>query len=231
MSEKEQEQTPQAEPAPKAKAASKSHLAPIAGGLIVFVLFVIIFSLKFGVFSSDNVKPSAQPTEAVAGHGDSVAVEAPEEEHAEVDDSESSDPYDALFEGYDGVVEQAPKTDSAVVKDSLDKVKWYEEQKADIDRKMVQLNVERTQLEQLKKQVEDLLDRKKAAEDGSITAMAKLYETMSTEALVPILANLEDAQVSILISKMKKSKASEVLGQLPPERAARITQYLISMNN
>lgn len=227
MSEKEQEQTPQAEPAPKAKAASKSHLAPIAGGLIVFVVFVIIFSLKFGVFSSDNVKPSAQTAEQ-AQHPDSTVAEHTEEA---TDTESAGSAYDELFDGYDGIVDETPKTDSAIVKDSLQKVQWYEEQKAEIDRKMAQMTVERTQLEQLKAQVEALMDRKKSQEEGNITAMAKLYESMATEELVPILSNLEDAQVSILISKMKKQKASEVLGKLPPERAAKITQYLISMNN
>ncbi len=226
MPEKEQEQTPQAEPTPKAKAGSKSHLAPIAGGLIVFVVFVIIFSLKFGVFSSTNVKPSAQSTEPAATASDSVTQE---EDHSE--ESTSASAYDELFDGFDGGSAETPVTDSAMVRDSLQKVQWYEEQRQEIDRKVAQLNVERKQLEQLKAQVEALLDRKKAAEEGNITQMAKLYEGMETSALVPILANLEDAQVSILISKMKKQKASDVLGHLPPERAARITQYLISMNN
>lgn len=226
MPEKEQEQTPQAEPIPKAKAGGKSHLAPIAGGLIVFVVFVVIFSLKFGVFSSTNVKPSAQSTEPAATASDSVAQEPDDSE-----ESTGASAYDELFDGFDGSSAETQVTDSAMVRDSLQKVQWYEEQRQEIDRKVAQLNVERKQLEQLKAQVEALLDRKKAAEEGNITQMAKLYEGMETSALVPILANLEDAQVSILISKMKKQKASEVLGQLPPERAARITQYLISMNN
>lgn len=224
MPEKEQEQTPQAEPMPKAKAGGKSHLAPVAGGLIVFVVFVIIFSLKFGVFSSTNIKPSTQTTAPAAIASDSVAQDSDQSE-------ESTSAYDELFDGFDGSRAQAPTTDSAMVRDSLQKVQWYEAQRQEIERKVAQLNVERKQLEQLKAQVEVLLDRKKAAEEGNITQMAKLYEGMETAALVPILANLEDAQVSILISKMKKQKASEVLGQLPPERAARITQYLISMNN
>lgn len=221
MPEKEIEQQPQSEP-PKAKAGGKSHMLPIAGGAIVFVVCVIIFSLKFGVFSSSNVKSGTQPT------AEQTADSAkPAEEHAE---EAKADPYQELFDGYDGVVEDEPKTDSAIVKDSLAKSVWYAEQQQDIDRKMAQLELEKTQLNQLKAQVEALMDRKKAMEDGNISQMAKLYEGMSTEELVPILSNLDDGQVSVLISKMKKAKASEVLGKMSPERAAKITQYIISMN-
>jgi flagellar motility protein MotE (MotC chaperone) len=60
--------------------------------------------------------------------------------------------------------------------------------------------------------------------------MAKLYEGMATEEVVPILERLTDAQVSIMISKMKKQKAAEVLGKMSPERAAKITQYILSMS-
>lgn len=225
MAEKEQEQTPAETPSPKAKAPSKLPLAPIAGGAIVFVLFVIIFSFQFGVFSSSNVKPSATPP------GDSTAIANPEN-HEEAEPEEKSDPYDELFDGYGGYsLEGESKPDSIIKRDSLAKNQWYEDQKAEIDRKLAQLQLETKQYENLKSQVENLLDRKKSQEDASITAMAKLYEGMPTEDLAKILANLEDAQVSVLISKMKKQKAAELLGKLPPERAAKITQYIISMNN
>lgn len=222
MAEKEVEQQPQSE-TPKAKAEGKSHMLPIAGGAIVFVVCVIIFSLKFGVFSSSNVKPGAQPA------AEQVAADStkPAEEHAE---EAKADPYQELFDGYDGVIDDEPKTDSAIVKDSLEKSTWYAQQQQEIDRKLAQLTLETTQLNQLKAQVEALMDRKKAMEEGNIAQMAKLYEGMSTEELVPILSNLDDGQVSVLISKMKKAKASEVLGKMSPERAAKITQYIISMN-
>ena len=223
MAEKEVEQQPQSEP-PKAKAEGKSHMLPIAGGAIVFVICVIIFSLKFGVFSSSNVKPGAQPP------ADQAAADSakPVEEHAE--EEAAADPYRELFDGYDGEIDEHPKTDSAIVKDSIEKSTWFAQQQQEIDRKMAQLTLETTQLNQLKTQVEALMDRKKAMEEGNISQMAKLYEGMSTEELVPILSNLDDGQVSVLISKMKKAKASEVLGKMSPERAAKITQYIISMN-
>ncbi len=220
MPEKEVEQQPASEP-PKAKASGKSQLLPIAIGAIAFVLAVVIFSLKFGVFSSSNIKEA----EGQAVVTDSV--KNPDEEPEEA----KADPYQELFDGYGGSVDEGLFSDTAIVRDSIQKSAWFAEQQLELDRKLAQMELEKTQLNQLKSQVEALMDRKKAMEEGNIMQMAKLYEGMSTEELVPILNNLDDSQVSVMISKMKKQKASEVLGKMAPERAAKITQYIISMNN
>lgn len=223
MPEKEVEQQPQSEP-PKAKAEGKSKMLPILIGAGVFVAAVVVFSLKFGVFSDSNVKTDGQASVEPTQKADST--------HAEEGDEEAkADPYQELFEGYDGTTEELPVSDTAIVRDSIQQSAWFIAQKAEIDRKMTEMEVEKTQLNQLRSQVETLLDRKKAMEEGNINQMAKLYEGMNTEELVPILSNLEDGQVSVLISRMKKQKASEVLGKMTPERAAKITQYIISMSN
>lgn len=221
MAEKEVEQQPQSEP-PKAKAGGKSPMMLIAAGAIVFVLAVVIFSLQLGVFSASNVKPGALTADSLAQAADTAHHEEAAEEEA--------DPYQALFEGYGGEEDSGFMSDTAIVRDSIEKSVWFIQQKQDLDRQIAQMELEKTQLNTLKSQVEALLDRKKAMEEGNISQMAKLYEGMSTEELVPILSNLTDAQVSVLISKMKKAKASEVLGKMAPERAARITQYIISMS-
>lgn len=223
MAERDIEKQPEEE-APKAKVRGKSHLMPIAIGAIVFVVAVVIFSLQFGVFSSANVKSGSQQPENQVASADSL-------HQADADEEAPTDPYHALFEGYDGGIEEDPVTDSAMVRDSIEKSIWFIEQKQDLDRKIAQMELEKTQLNQLKNQVEALIDRKKSMEEGNISQMAKLYEGMATEELVPILTNLPDAQVSVLISRMKKQKASEVLGKMSPERAAKITQYIISMSN
>lgn len=223
MAEKEIEQQPQGA-SPKAKAGGKSHFMLIAVGATVFLAAVVIFSLQLGVFSSTNVKPGVEAADKQAHPVDST-------EQEEQKNEETVDPYQALFDGYDGGEEDLPMSDTAIVRDSIEKSTWFVEQSQEIDRKRAELELEKTQLNQLRSQVEALLDRKKAMEEGNITQMAKLYEGMNTEELVPILANLSDAQVGVMISKMKKQKASEVLGKMAPERAAKITQYIISMND
>lgn len=209
-------------------AKPKSNLIPIAGGVVVFVACVVIFSLKFGVFSSSNIAtPSGE--EALKLKADSLA---------KVDsvlraDSVAADQggYDGLFADFEDNRPGGINQEDSAANDSLAKAKWYEGQKAEIVQKMSQLEQEKSQLESLKGQVEALLQRKKSLEEGNVVQIAKLYEGMATEDLVPILANLSDAQVSVLISKMKKQKASEILGKLPPERAAKITQFIISMSS
>ncbi len=207
-----------------APAKSKSHMMPIMGGVIVFVLFTIIFSLKYGVFSDSNV---VQPPPA---EGQSAATEQ-KADTASADTATKADPYDGLFAGFDGSDYDEEQTDSAAVQDSIQKINWYQTKKSEIDRKMAQLETERAQLESLRDQVQTLLQHKKDMEQGNIEVMAKLYEGMDAKEVVPILSNLDDSQVSVIISKMKKQKAAEVLGQMDPVRAAKITKYIISMNN
>ncbi|TFH59374.1 MAG: hypothetical protein E4G91_09010 [Candidatus Zixiibacteriota bacterium] len=214
------------EGSPSPAAGSKSKLIPILGAAIVFVVFVIIFSLKYGVFSSSNVKP---PTAEQAARADSI--EAAKQADSIVAASRELDAYDRLFSDF-GETQGLPENDAdtTTVKDSVAKVAWYDSQKAEITQKMAQIEGERAQLQSLKSEVEALLQRKKSMEEGNITQMAKLYEGMATEEVVPILERLTDAQVSIMISKMKKQKAAEVLGKMSPERAAKITQYILSMS-
>ena len=215
------------EGAPASPGASKSKLIPIIGGVAVFVIFVVIFSLKYGVFSSANVTQPAAEVSPERAKFDSLAAAKKAEDSIKAEESA----YDNLFTEFDDShVSDEGNGDTTTVKDSVAKVAWYENQKAEIAAQTSQLESERAQLQSLKSEVEGLLQRKKSMEEGNITQMAKLYEGMATEEVVPILEKLTDAQVSIMISKMKKQKASEVLGKLSPERAAKITQYIISMS-
>jgi flagellar motility protein MotE (MotC chaperone) len=221
------------EGSPSPAAGSKSKLIPIMGAAIVFVAFVIVFSLKYGVFSSANVKPpTAEQAAQEKIKSDSIeaALAAKRADSVEAA-SHEQDAYDKLFSDF-GDAQSSPEseTDTVTAKDSVAKVAWYDSQKAEITQKMAQIEGERAQLQSLKSEVDALLQRKKSMEEGNITQMAKLYEGMATEEVVPILERLTDAQVSIMISKMKKQKAAEVLGKMTPERAAKITQYILSMS-
>jgi flagellar motility protein MotE (MotC chaperone) len=221
------------EGSPSPATGSKSKLIPILGAAIVFVAFVIIFSLKYGVFSSSNVKPpTAEQAARDKVKSDSIeAANAARKADSIEAASHEQDAYDKLFSDF-GEAQSIPESDTemATVKDSISKVAWYDSQKAEITQRLAQVEGEKAQLQSLKSEVEALLQRKKSMEEGNITQMAKLYEGMATEEVVPILERLTDAQVSIMISKMKKQKAAEVLGKMSPERAAKITQYILSMS-
>jgi flagellar motility protein MotE (MotC chaperone) len=215
------------EGAPASPSGSKSKLIPILGGAAVFIVFLVVFSLKYGVFSSANVTPSAAEVNPAKARADSLAAAKKVEDSIKAEESA----YENLFAEFDDShVPDEGSGDTATVGDSVAKAAWYENQRAEIAAKTSQLESEKAQLQSLKSEVEGLLQRKKSMEEGNIAQMAKLYEGMATEEVVPIMEKLTDAQVSIMISKMKKQKASEVLGKMTPERAAKITQYIISMS-
>lgn len=215
------------EGAPASPGGSKSKLIPIVGGVAVFVVFVVVFSLKYGVFSSANVTQPTSEVNPEKAKADSLAAAKRVDDSIKAEESA----YENLFAEFDDShVPDEGNGDTTTVKDSVAKVAWYEGQRAEIAAKTSQLESEKAQLQSLKGEVEALLQRKKSMEEGNISQMAKLYEGMATEEVVPILEKLTDAQVSIMISKMKKQKASEVLGKMTPERAAKITQYIISMS-
>ncbi len=228
MPENESANDAKTEATPAAAVGKKSKLIPIAAAVVVFVIFIVIFSLKYGVFSSSNVSQSTAQADPQKAKADSIAAAkkaADSVAHVE------ATAYDGLFSDF----EEPRNTNEAgdentVADDSASKVAYFDSQRTDIAQKLTQLQAEEAKLQSLKSDVEALLQRKKDMEDGNITQMAKLYEGMATEELVPILERLTDAQVSVMISKMKKQKASEVLGKMSPERAAKITQYILSMS-
>ena len=220
MTDQESPKAPTPETPPAAPVKKKSLMLPILVGAGVFVACIIFFSLKYGVFSSSNiVQPS--PGAPVSAAKDTAATSETTEP--------TTDPYSGLFSDFEETSAAEEKGDSSDA-DSVAKKTWYENQKREIDQKLSELQIEKTRLEALKAEVDALIQTKKQMEEGNLTQMAKLYEGMATDELVPILNNLTDSQVSGLISRMKKAKASEVLGKLSPERAAKITQYILSVS-
>ena len=197
--------------------SGKSNLLPIAAGGLVFVIFVVIFSLKFGVFS----QTAPEPTETIAKD----VQEEPAEKHA--DDNKRDDFYGQYY-GSDS--HESGTEESLSEEDSLAQVAWYIQQKQEIARERAELEEELSKLQRLHDKTDALLRQRAGMEEANLASLAKLYESMKSDQLVPILANLPDERVSLIISKMKKQKASEVLGKIEPERAARITNWLLSLD-
>jgi flagellar motility protein MotE (MotC chaperone) len=193
---------------------------PLAVGGLVFVICVVIFSVVFGVFSSSNV---TQQSVVAKEHPTSAAGSAPESDYDIEDDHRGmfADDDESLY----------PDSNRLSPADSTRHVEWYQAQKQEIREERLALDTEKSKLRQLRDEVASLLERRAAIEDANVAAMAKLYENMDAEEVVPILSNLDNAQVSLIISKMKKRSASQVMGKLSPERAAKITQWLISLES
>lgn len=219
-SEKPEEQTEEQTPAPAAKKKGKGNLMPIMAGGLVFVIFVAIFSIKFGVFS--QTAPEQTATTAEEPGEKTATTTAGDEVHR--------DDFYGQYYGAESANEHEA-TEEFTAEDSLKQIAWYEQQKREISQERAELEEEKAELQRLHDHTEMLLKQREGLEEANLAALAKLYESMKADQLVPILANLPDDKVSLIISKMKKQKASEVMGKIEPERAARITNWLLSLEN
>ncbi len=198
--------------------SGKGNLLPIAAGGLVFVIFVVIFSLKFGVFN----QTAPEPTETMA------AAEQEESTDPHADQNKRDDFYGQYY-GSEPTSESGSE-ESLGEEDSIAQVAWYVQQKQEIASERAALEEEKSKLQRLHDKTDALLRQRTGMEQANLASLAKLYESMKSDQLVPILANLPDERVSLIISKMKKQKASEVLGKIEPERAACITNWLLSLD-
>ena len=205
-----------------AVAPAKSKLPLLAGaiGFLLFIVFVAVFSISMGVFSSSNVVPGSEQAQDTGKPHDEAEVKG------EVRDFDPS-----YYEDY-AAEEDSPTGDSLekiTEEDSLSKVAWYDRQKQEIESEWRKIELERHELETLKYETMNLLDQRKNIEDANTVQMAKLFDSMKAAEIAAILANMTDQQVGMILMKMKKQNASKVLAALPAERAAQITTQMMNL--
>lgn len=191
-------------------------------GAGAFVVFLVIFSVVMGVFSSPSPPPVVEATEEVQA--------AEEDTQAEMDDHYSSAWNSEYEEGYPEHDEDDSTHDGLSEEDSVKHVAWYVAQKEEISRERIQLRAEMARLQQLKMETDALLTERKNLEQNNIANMAKLFDTMKAQEVAAIVQNIPDMKVGLILQKMKKQNASKVMAELPSERAATITMQLIDMD-
>jgi len=198
---------------------SKVPILAAAIGVLVFVLFIAIFSISMGVFSSSNVThlPATQDGESdTAGETDTA--------HG-VGDFHTSY-YDDLYL-FEDSPEESDSSSGLSAKDSVEHLAWYDEQKREINSDKRKIEIERAELEKLKYETMNLIEQRKNMEDANTVQMAKLFDTMKADETAAIMANMTDERVGLILMKMKKQNASKVLAAIPAERAAKITLQMI----
>lgn len=205
-----------------AAAPTKSKLPLLAGaiGFLLFIVFVAVFSISMGVFSSSNVVPGSEQAEDEGKPHDEAEVEA-----------KARDFHPSYYEDY-AAEEDLPTGDSLgqmTEEDSLSRIAWYEKQKQEIEGERRKIELERRELETLKYETMNLLDQRKHIEDANAVQMAKLFDSMKAAEVAAILANMTDQQVGMILMKMKKQNASKVLAAMPAERAAQITSQMMNL--
>jgi len=205
-----------------AAAPTKSKLPLLAGaiGCLLFIIFVAVFSISMGVFSSSNVVPGSKQA------GDPGEYRGEAEAKGRTSDFQPSYYEDYAAEGV------SPTDDSLgqmTEEDSLSKMAWYQKQKQEIESEWRKIELERRELETLKCETMSLLDQRKNIEDANTVQMAKLFDSMKGNEIAAILANMTDQQVGMILMKMKKQSASKVLAAMPAERAAKITTQMMNL--
>jgi flagellar motility protein MotE (MotC chaperone) len=82
------------------------------------------------------------------------------------------------------------------------------------------------QLSQLKADMEKLVGQQKAAEDGRIASLVKIYENMKPGDAARIFDQLDMPILLDVIGRMNERKVSPVLAGMNPEKAKNVTQRL-----
>jgi flagellar motility protein MotE (MotC chaperone) len=206
----------------KAAGDEKSRLPILAAavGVLIFVVFVAVFSISMGVFSSDNIQPTV------------LKVPAESDDEAESDDPNHYAGFDESY--YDELDElvvpsAADSSDTLTAEDSLEHLKWYEQQKQEIASEWRKLEMAKAETEELKYETSRLIEQRRNLEDANTVQMAKLFDTMKADQVAEIMRNMTDEQVGLILMKMKKQSASKVLAEISADRAAKITLFMINL--
>lgn len=73
-----------------------------------------------------------------------------------------------------------------------------------------------------------LAKQKQAQETKNISKLARLYGNMKPEEAVPILTQLDDPTVVVILNKMEEDQAAKILAQFDPAKAAQISQAMLA---
>ncbi len=86
----------------------------------------------------------------------------------------------------------------------------------EIDRKIAEMNKIRSQLE-------DLLNKQKTAENARIDSLVKIYENMKPKNAADIFNAMKMADLLPVISKMNERRSSPILAAMDPDKAREVT--------
>ncbi len=190
------------------KGKSISPLTIIISAIVSFVVFLAVFSYMMGVFDPPLPEGAAE-TQASDDAGSSSA---------------SSQNYVSKYGEAAAAVEQAQQTQAI---DTIAEVALLDQRRKEIEAEERKLAKERKELEALRSEVEDLMNKKHAIAEEKLSYIAKLLDAMKPDEMSGLIANLDNSTIMDVLPRMKPQTASRVLATLPPERAAKITMELI----
>ncbi|HOP05809.1 MAG TPA: hypothetical protein PLF13_00820 [candidate division Zixibacteria bacterium] len=121
--------------------------------------------------------------------------------------------------------------------DSIENMNWLDREKArladrekGLDQREQEVNNRYRELQKLENEVNRKLLVLEQAETARISSLAKLYDGMDPRSVAQLAENLDDETMVALIPRMKTKNASSLLALMPPQRAARLSQKMITIS-
>lgn len=225
----------------KSKGMLKYILFGIGGiGLLAAAMFATLFFM--GGKKAPSVKPDApqELAQRIKEHAkepkttDSTAASLSTPEDSLQELADSADQIDQLVKNIE-VMNQAADSEAVraanamPAEDSLKAMTWLDQQKADLSKREKDLAEREKKLETLNKDVSAKTLKLAQASSDRIANLAKLYDGMDSDAVAKLVANLDDSLVVAVLPRMKQKNASQLLGLMPPQRAAKISKEMITL--
>lgn len=111
-------------------------------------------------------------------------------------------------------------TTEKIEPDSVEKVL------AELDKEREEKKKQQENIKELEQKIENLKKEDEKKNDVNISKLAKVYNAMKPADAAQIMKNLNDELVIEILRRVKQRQAAKILSQLPPARAARISQSL-----
>jgi flagellar motility protein MotE (MotC chaperone) len=88
------------------------------------------------------------------------------------------------------------------------------------------LEAQIARLAELRAEITAVVERHDAAEDGKLTSLIKIYETMKPKAAAEIFDRLEMPVLIRVVERMREAKSADVLARMDPVKAKQVTTEL-----
>jgi hypothetical protein len=113
--------------------------------------------------------------------------------------------------------------------DSLTAAGWIKKEKQAIASRKSQLDTREQELNRRETEVAKKLLILEQAKSEQIAQLVKLYDGMEPEAVARLMGGLDDRTVVAVLPRMKTKNASAVLQAMPPMRAAKLSNEMITI--
>ena len=74
--------------------------------------------------------------------------------------------------------------------------------------------------------MDQFIKQENAKTDKELKQLAKMFESMKPSSAAPIFMAMEASVLLALLQHMKSNKTSAILAELPPQKAAKITEVM-----